>query len=179
MALGIAGGAAIVATFAAGSAAFSQERDGLGHATPSRFAARLLDAHNVERRRVGVPDLRWSAKLAAEAQAYAVKLAARQRLVHASRAERDEAGENLWAGTAGLYSAEQIVGTMIAEKRDFEPGVFPQVSRTGAWRDVGHYTQIIWRETRDVGCAVVPGGGQDWVVCRYWPAGNIYGQRVL
>ena len=39
--------------------------------------------------------------------------------------------------------------------------------------------QLIWRGTQKVGCAVAPGGGQDWLVCRYWPAGNTMGQKVL
>lgn len=168
---------AIAAAFA--GTATSRERGWVEQVGPGNFADRLLAAHNEERRRVGVPDLRWSQKLAAEAQAYARKLAKRQALVHATRDERGGAGENLWAGNAGFYSAEEMVESMVAEKPDFRPGTFPDVSRTGQWRDVGHYTQLIWRETEELGCAVAPGGGHDWLVCRYWPAGNTFGKPVL
>ena len=72
-----------------------------------------------------------------------------------------------------------MIGTFVDEKRHFRRGTFPDVSTTGQWRDVGHYTQLIWRGTQKVGCAVAPGGGQDWLVCRYWPAGNTMGQKVL
>ncbi|AKM11675.1 hypothetical protein AB433_08505 [Croceicoccus naphthovorans] len=143
------------------------------------FADRLLESHNEERRRVGVPELRWSPKLAAQARDYAQKLSKGRSLVHASRAERGGAGENLWHGRAGFYSAEEMIEGMVDEKRHFKRGNFPQVSTTGQWADVGHYTQVIWRETTEVGCAVVPGGGNDWLVCRYWPAGNVYGRPVL
>lgn len=170
--------AAIVAVSAASSGA-ARERGWVEEIGPGNFADRLLEAHNAERRRVGVTELRWSTKLAREAQAYAKVLARKQALVHANREERDGAGENLWAGSAGFYTAEEMIEGMIEEKRHFKQGAFPQVSRTGQWRDVGHYTQLIWRETTDVGCAVAPGGGQDWLVCRYWPAGNIYGRPVL
>jgi hypothetical protein len=143
------------------------------------FAQRLLDSHNEERQRVGVPPLAWDAQLAADAQDWAEEIARQQRMTHADHAARRGAGENLWRGTKGYYTAEEMIGTFVDEKRHFRRGTFPDVSTTGQWRDVGHYTQLIWRGTQRVGCAVAPGGGQDWLVCRYWPAGNTMGQKVL
>ncbi|WP_082836022.1 CAP family protein [Croceicoccus bisphenolivorans] len=179
LALGITGAIAAVATIGLGGIASSQERGWVERVGAGSFAERLLEAHNSERRRMGVPELRWSPKLAAQAQAYARKLSKGNSLVHASNAERGGAGENLWAGRAGFYTAEEMIEGMIDEKRHFTKGDFPKVSRTGQWRDVGHYTQLIWRDTTEMGCAVVPGGGNDWLVCRYWPAGNIYGKPVF
>ena len=46
---------------------------GSGFARPAGFAERLLIAHNLERDRVNVPRLEWSAKLAAQAQDWADK----------------------------------------------------------------------------------------------------------
>lgn len=178
-AIGMAGALAAMATIGIAGTASSQERGWVERIGKGSFADRLLAAHNSERRRVGVTELRWSPKLAAQAQDYARKLSRGNQLVHASRAERGGAGENLWAGRAGFYSAEEMMEGMIDEKRHFKNGSFPQVSRTGQWRDVAHYTQMIWAETREVGCAVVPGGGNDWLVCRYWPAGNVYGKPVF
>ncbi len=175
----IVGALVIAATAGASAANAERERGWTERVGKGSFSDRLLAAHNDERRRVGVPDLRWSAKLAAEAQAHAKKLSKQNALVHASRTERGGAGENLWAGRAGFYSAEEMIEGMVNEKRHFKRGQFPQVSKTGQWRDVGHYTQMIWRETTEIGCAVVPGGGNDWLVCRYWPAGNIYGKPVF
>jgi len=142
------------------------------------FAKRLLDEHNQERRQKGVPALSWSPKLAREAQQWADYLAGQGRMIHASRDQRGHAGENLWMGSAGDYSAEFMIGAFAAEKRNFRNGTFPNVSRTGQWRDVGHYTQIIWRSTKEVGCAVSKNRNNDFLVCRYWPAGNFYGQKV-
>ena len=142
------------------------------------FAERLLDAHNAERRQMNVPPLKWSPKLAREAQQWAKYLAGQGRMIHADRNQRGHAGENLWRGSAGDYSAEFMVGAFAAEKRHFTNGTFPDVSRTGQWRDVGHYTQVIWRGTEEVGCAIARGQRDDFLVCRYWPAGNFYGQKV-
>jgi hypothetical protein len=43
---------------------------------------------------------------------------------------------------------------------------------------VGHYTQLIWPTTREVGCAVAKGQGNDVLVCRYAPAGNVLGEKI-
>ncbi len=41
----------------------------------------------------------------------------------------------------------------------------------------GHYTQLVWRGTRDVGCAKVFCSGYMIVVCNYNPPGNVLGLR--
>lgn len=144
----------------------------------NRFAIELLDAHNAERDIFGVPRLAWSQKLAREAQGWANVLAREGRMRHAPQMERNRAGENLWMGQAGAHSASYMVGSFAAEKRDFKPGTFPHISRTGNWRDVGHFTQVVWQGTREVGCAVARNARDDFLVCRYWPAGNTYGQEI-
>ncbi len=143
------------------------------------FALDLLEAHNDARAEVDVPRLAWSSRLAREAQEWAEHLAREGRMIHANRDQRGGAGENLWLGHAGYYEAEVMVGGFVAERQHFRNGIFPQVSTTGNWRDVGHYTQVIWRDTREVGCAVARGASNDFLVCRYWPAGNIYNRSVL
>ena len=147
-----------------------------GFTRPAGFAERLLIAHNLERDRVNVPRLGWSAKLAAQAQAWADKLASSNRFEHAQ--DRAGAGENLWMGPARRYSAEQMIGGFVEEVRYYRSGQFPDVSSTGSWHDVGHYTQLIWRGTQEVGCAVGRGQTNDILVCRYFPAGNVLGQPV-
>jgi len=143
----------------------------------SAFSQRLLDAHNRERQRLGIAGLVWSEQLAADAAVWSASLARRHAFEH-SRNTRGS-GENLWMGTAGAYSPEAMIGGFIEEARNFRPGRFPDVSRTGNWADVGHYSQLIWAGTRQVGCARAKGGGEEYLVCRYWPAGNVIGQQVL
>lgn len=145
---------------------------------PSGFARELLARHNAERDRLGIVRLSWSHKLAVEAQGWAQVLARRGRMEHASFVERSGAGENLWMGTSGRYDADFMVGAFVAEGRHFRHGTFPQVSDTGRWEDVGHYTQLIWPGTKEVGCAVSHNDRDDFLVCRYWPAGNMVGTAV-
>ena len=166
--------AALTASLVAcGSVALAAEGAGL-----DPFAVKLLAAQNAERDAVGVPRLEWSGKLAQDAQAWAEVLAREGDLRHAPLEANPEEGENLWMGGKGYYGAEAMIGTFLDEKKAFKKGTFPQVSTTGNWQDVGHYTQIVWRNTRQVGCAVAQGRTMDFLVCRYFPAGNWRKQPV-
>ena len=138
----------------------------------------LLDLHNRERAEVGAPPLVWDTGLAAAAAGYGPALAARGSLTHSPQASRPGQGENLWMGTHARYSLASMFGGWAGEKRSFRPGRFPDVSRTGKWSDVAHYTQIIWRSTRRVGCAVRQTPAWDYLICRYAPPGNFVGQTV-
>ena len=149
---------------------------GAVRADRTNFAARLLAAHNAERDVVGVPGLEWSSQLARDAEAWAQQLAREGQLRHAPREVAGEQGENLWMGGKGYYGPEAMIGSFVAEKAAYRHGTFPDVSRTGDWQDVGHYTQVVWRNTRQLGCALAEGQEMDFLVCRYWPAGNWRGQ---
>jgi hypothetical protein len=142
------------------------------------FETRLLAAHNQVRRAAGVPPLAWSPVLAADAASHGPYLASIERLEHSPRTKRGNQGENLWMGTAGAFAPEIMVDGWAGEKQHFRPGRFPDVSTTGRWEDVGHYTQMIWPGTTQVGCAMARGKGWDFLICRYAPAGNIIGARV-
>ena len=136
----------------------------------------MLRDHNAARRAVGTPDLAVDAALVAQAQTYAEELAASGRFEHSPSSSRPGQGENLWAGTASRFTFEQMAGAWIDEKRYYVHAAFPYVSSTGRWQDVGHYTQIIWRDTTRLGCGLATGGGRDVLVCRYAPPGNYIGQ---
>jgi len=149
-----------------------------GTVGPERsFRDRLLTAHNAERAAVGVGPLAWNAHLAASAQDWADHLAATGQFRHAPETLADPQGENLWAGTRGYFSLEDMVGAWGREKRFFRQGTFPANSTTGRVEDVGHYTQLVWRDTSDVGCAEARGAGEDVLVCRYASPGNYRGER--
>ncbi|MFN3863522.1 MAG: CAP domain-containing protein [Erythrobacter sp.] len=137
-----------------------------------------LDAHNLAREEVGLPPLAWSDRLARDAEVWARHLAQSNRYDHASPDVRRGQGENLWRGPKGYWTAREKIGFFLAEKRHFRPGNFPDISRTGRWSDAAHYTQIIWPQTREVGCALAQTASDDVLVCRYWPAGNIWGARI-
>src|SRR4030095_5458526 len=98
-------------------------------------------------------------------------------LVHSSRDNRKLVRENLLRAPRG-WTPQQMAGHWISEQRNFVPGVYPNVSRTGSWADVAHYTQIVWPTTTNVGCAIARGGRFDWLICRYSPPGNRDGVAI-
>ena len=136
----------------------------------------MLREHNEARAEVGVPDLVLSDDLSRQALAYAEELARTGRFEHSDGADRPGQGENLWAGTESAFSYEVMADGWISEKQYYIHDRFPFVSNTGRWQDVGHYTQIIWRNTTELGCGIATGGGRDYLVCRYAPPGNVSGQ---
>ncbi|MBN1531047.1 MAG: SCP-like extracellular [Spirochaetes bacterium] len=144
------------------------------------MAAQAVAAHNRYRAELGIPGLTWSQTLAEHAQVWADHLASigGRSLMHSQNSERPGEGENLWMGTSGYYSVTQMVDTWGNEKQYYRDGVFPNVSTTGSWFQVGHYTQMIWRDTREVGCARASAGGNDIFVCRYSPPGNYMGRKA-
>lgn len=149
-----------------------------GTATRADFNQRLLAAHNKERAVVGVPPLQWNDRLAADARVWANQLVVSGRFEHSpdEQSENPE-GENLWAGTPRAFSPEAMVHLWVSEKSDYRPGIFPANSRSGDVENVGHYTQLIWRSSRQVGCASAVGAREEVLVCRYSAAGNVYGER--
>ena len=145
-----------------------------------RMATEILQAHNYYRSQVGVPPLHWSDTLASHAQEYATFLSNNQLFNHSSTIDRNGEGESLWMGTATNNTTfTQMIKSFGNEQQYYQHGIFPHVSTTGNWSQVGHYTQMIWRDTTQLGCAGSIGtDGNYRLVCRYWTAGNVIGQMV-
>lgn len=149
------------------------------HADTHQFRATMLQKHNAERAQWHVPPLAWNDTLANAARMHAAHLAQSGLLQHG----RDlggprPIGENLWMGTRGAFGYDEMVGSFLAERRFYVARAIPDISSTGSWNDAAHYSQIIWRTTTAVGCGVASGENFDVLVCRYDPAGNIWGRTA-
>jgi len=132
-------------------------------ATSSRI---MLETHNEWRRQVDVPDLIWSENLAQSAQDWADHLTEICEMKHSS--DRNY-GENIaWAGGRRL-SPDRVVNLWGHEKKHYD-----LKKNTCDERQIcGHYTQMVWADTREVGCGhAICGGAEVWV-CHYYPQGNI------
>ncbi len=140
----------------------------------------MLKLHNEARAAVQAPPLAWDQALAKDAESYARDLARRRVFEHSKQPRGPAAqGENLWTGTRGAYRYEEMAQHWIDERRNFVNAPVPNISRTGRFRDVGHYSQIVWSTTTRVGCALASNQRDDYLVCRYSPAGNVWGRRAL
>lgn len=144
--------------------------------TPQQFKRAMVDTHNAARAEVGAPPVTWDLALVAAAQIWANRLVEKGKLEH--DAARGPVGENLAAGTAGAYTPAQLVGFWLAERAHFtnDPLTPASASRSPTFL---HYSQVVWRNTTRIGCAMATGGGTDYLVCRYAPAGNVVGQKAF
>ncbi len=145
--------------------------------------ARIVDLHNRYRAEVGVPPVRWSNIVEKSSEEWAIHLARSEglRMVHAnfrnSYGENLSGGPGIWRTDGDAYTAlEWAVISFGNEKKNYR-GV--PISPDNGFYRYGHYTQMVWRTTTEIGCAVakredIPGY---IAVCRYNPAGNIIGQK--
>lgn len=140
-----------------------QVRDAPAHGA----AAAWVDAHNRYRARHCAGALTWSARLADVAQHWANALRDRGCMFGHSGGTY---GENLAAGTSGTLDPGSVVKMWYDEIAEYH---FPD---GGFSMKTGHFTQVVWRGTREVGCGRTQCKGMDIFVCEYSPAGNWEGQ---
>jgi hypothetical protein len=89
-------------------------------------------------------------------------------------------GEDIAAGP-GLTAA-QAVNLWVGEQQYYDHAT--NTCSAPANQSCGHYTQVVWKTTTAVGCALVlctmnsPTGGGNWeyAVCDFSPPGNYVGQ---
>jgi len=132
--------------------------------------AQILGYHNTVRSDVNVGPLRWSDSLAKFADSWANTLAKTKcTLEHRSDSPY---GENLYIGTATHYGVVDAGKAWENEKQHYGGSKLTESN----WYDSGHYTQMVWRNTREVGCAKSICSGNMIVVCNYNPPGNYLGE---
>ena len=142
-------------------------------------ADEALRAHNVWRKRVGVMFLRWSNDLADRAARRATYLAA-QGCYIAHGVLPEDVGENLYMAwplmsTSRPDALDPVTPTQVVGAWGEESAFYSAKTETCApGKECGHYTQLVWPSTDEVGCgrAVCPSMGQVWV-CNYRPRGNV------
>lgn len=146
-----------------------------GNVQGEDLANSILAVHNQERAAVGVPPLVWSNDLASGAQTWAQNLATSGEFAHDPN-RPSGVGENI-AGfnpSLGVSAPGEGQSLWVDEKKDWHGGVLTAEN----WYPTGHYTQMIWKNTQEVGCGIASGSGHpfDILVCRYSPPGNFLGQ---
>ena len=154
--------------------------------------ADMLSAHNDWRSKVGSPALTWSNSLQTEAQNWANKLKAKgcgmkhstgssgENLYWASAkksaSSKDAAGNWIWNNTLQTVSDKHVTDSWGNEQQWYDYA--SNQCNAPAGKSCGHYTQVVWKDTKEVGCAnaVCDDFSQVWV-CNYAPAGNYVGQK--
>jgi pathogenesis-related protein 1 len=152
------------------------DRSSIGSTLTLWEVEQLLQLHNKARANVRVGPLSWSKQLAIYAQEWANHLAsARCRMEHRPNSGKwkQEHGENLFIGTAGYYGVADAVKAWVDEKEYYRGGTL----NFSNWHASGHYTQVVWKDTKQLGCAKAECKGNIIIVCNYDPPGNVLGEK--
>uniref|UniRef100_A0AAF5D732 SCP domain-containing protein n=2 Tax=Strongyloides stercoralis TaxID=6248 RepID=A0AAF5D732_STRER len=125
---------------------------------------RLYQQTNDYRGLHGVPHLHVNNSLANEAQWYAHQLVKTNKFAHDSRNRANGWGENLAMGSPSIAH--------LAVKWWYDEIKAYNFSKPGFKRETGHFTQLVWKNTKQVGCGVASNLTFVYVVCKYYPPGN-------
>jgi len=154
---------------AATSSAASSSSSDSGSITSDSDISEYLADHNNFRAQYGAAPLTWSNDLAAAAQTWANNCVFKH-----SGGSLGPYGENLAAGTGSSYGIDAAIKSWTDESSSYDPSN-PQAS---------HFTQVVWKGTTQVGCAVAECSGifpssygqAQYYVCEYSPQGNVIGE---
>ncbi|KAH6855410.1 CAP domain-containing protein [Chaetomium sp. MPI-CAGE-AT-0009] len=156
---------------------------------PSDYSSTAVYHHNVHRFNHSANALQWDDEIAG----YAKTLAERCVFEHDTEIGGGGYGQNLamWGssenpeafGATASVARATTNGWYNGELNDFPASDYgkdsPNMANFKKW---GHFTQVVWRETKKVGChshfcppGTMSGMGSWYTVCNYSPAGNMGG----
>lgn len=126
-----------------------------------------LKLHNQYRAQHHAPNMTWDNKLAS----FAASHASACRFKHS----HGHYGENIAAGYPTISVA---IKEWYNEKKNYS------YQRAQFNHGTGHFTQIVWKASTKLGCALVPCNGKNgtpgnYLVCEYNPPGNVLGRKFF
>ncbi len=139
---------------------------------PSAKFAGMVTAHNKYRKTKNLPALKWNDSIAKYAQSWANHLKSSNKCNMKHR-QPNKYGENLaWAFGQNL-SATTVVKMWYDEISFYNYGK----NSCQAGKMCGHFTQVMWKKTKEIGCGYASCGNTEIWVCNYNPPGNYIGQK--
>ena len=152
----------------------------LGQLNKDKLSA--LQVHNDARKEVGVLPLVWSKNLEDQALKYAKQIARTNNYEHSDTKD----GENLAMFyefkisnefKTYIYSETPLYDASMGWYNEVKDYKYSKIKRYRIGPKVGHYTQMVWKDTKEVGIAsAISKNGNVYVVARYYPAGNYLGE---
>lgn len=141
----------------------------------------ILGLHNYIREQYHLPNLVWDMNIEKQSQEWANTLIKNNVLKHSNSTNNKWMWENLYMITTSEkriksdWSDAVIVWTQEWQSYDFD------TNTCNTWAICGHFTQVIWKNTKRVGCgqALKKKGSMTTIywVCQYDPPWNYIGQK--
>ncbi|HIE00069.1 MAG TPA: hypothetical protein EYP59_07230, partial [Thiotrichaceae bacterium] len=130
-----------------------------------------IAAHNEWRQQVGVDGLTWHSDLAHAAQTWANTL--QDQACKLEHNPNTPYGENIYWASGTSPTPKSVVDSWGSEKADYDYDT--NICKPD--KVCGHYTQIVWEKTTEVGCGKAACANEHVWVCNYNPPGNSAGQK--
>ncbi|XP_077018158.1 cysteine-rich secretory protein 2-like isoform X2 [Tamandua tetradactyla] len=150
--------------------------------TQTQVQKEIVNKHNELRRGVSPPasnmlKMEWSREATANAQKWANKCTLEHSKID-DRKTRTKCGENLYM-SSDPTSWSTAIQSWYDEDQNFIHGVGPKSPNAV----VGHYTQLVWYSSFQIGCGIAYCPNQEFLkyyyVCQYCPAGNIVTKKHI
>uniref|UniRef100_A0A672J0F4 Golgi-associated plant pathogenesis-related protein 1-like n=1 Tax=Salarias fasciatus TaxID=181472 RepID=A0A672J0F4_SALFA len=129
------------------------------------FQEEFLESHNAYRAAHGAPPLTLSDSLTASAQRWADYLLQLGQMQHSNMGT----GENIyckWGSSSEALTGREAVDKWYSEIKDYD------YRYPGFRYNTGHFTQVVWRSSTELGVGVATDGHRVFVVGQYLPPGN-------
>lgn len=134
------------------------EMDIAAAAVPANDIKTIVDLHNKYRTKHHAPNLAWNTTLATFAQNWSDRCVFEH--------SRGAYGENLGLGYANWTT---VIDAWYNEVKNYN------YSKPGFGGNTGHFTQVVWKSTTQIGCGVQTCNNRKLYTCSYSPYGNIVG----
>ncbi|PWN52860.1 PR-1-like protein, partial [Violaceomyces palustris] len=172
---------AVASSFSNATVSGSSSSNSTNSTTLNTFTSSILSQHNTYRSKHKVGSLSWDATIAATAQTQADSCV----YGHPSNLKT---GQNIFAGTGTSWTSKDASDSWYNEVTSYD------FSNPGFSSSTGHFTQMVWKGTTKLGCAISTsctgsqlgfggiGSKSSYIVCNYMSPGNVQGlflQNVL
>ncbi|XP_026108243.1 Golgi-associated plant pathogenesis-related protein 1-like [Carassius auratus] len=130
------------------------------------FKKEFLEAHNQYRKQHQAPELKYSVELCSAAQKWADHLLNIKKLAHSDTKN----GENVFFSFSSVKKTpkgKEAVDSWYSEIKDYN------FRSPGFQSNTGHFTQVVWKSSTELGVGLATDGNTVFVVGQYKPAGNM------
>lgn len=150
-----------------------------GSTVSEKDAALILNHHNKVRATLGIPPLTWNPEISSYAQEWANYLVTNNKneIAHRSWLGKNvkRYGENIFWGLP--YDYYNVLSASESWYSEIEEYIYQPITDSNI-QETGHYSQMIWNTTKEIGVGIAKGtDGSIIVVANYFPAGNIIGLK--
>ncbi len=130
----------------------------------------LLSRHNKYRSQHKVGKLKRNSEIEKIAQEYSEYLAKTNSFEHSGNTyQGTKLGENLYSSYGETITGNEATDAWYNEIKDYN------FKKQGFSSATGHFTQLIWKGSNEIGCGAAC-NGWCYITCNYYPAGNVIGE---